>query len=227
MNLPRVLFVLCALGLGGCASRGTAPVTHFDTQACDAQWNLRSARSLDSGDGLPLQQQFDEHSSCRIQADGKQVRYALFQLPQRGAETRLTVSSLIQGRSLFAPSVAILDVEGRVLRQWEFERFSTRGNRLNLDLFLDGVATESRERFLLVQSAANAVGEERERVVSSSFVLPILTGLVPMLLMHGTERETQYTLSHNGQVEIRVEGGRNLRRALPAQDMMRAELRGF
>ena len=227
MKTKRLVFVLFALSLGGCASRGALPVTQLDAPVCDRQWNLHSARSLEAGAGLPLQQHFDERSACRIEADGTQVRYALFRLPQHGADTRLSVSSLIQGRSLFAPAVAILDAEGRVLRQWEFERFSMRGKQLQLDLFLDGAESATQERYLLVHSAAQAVGEERERVVSGSFVLPILTGLVPMLLMHGTERETQYTLSYNGQVELRIDSGRAPRRTLPAQEMLRAELGGF
>lgn len=220
-----ILLLLLALGLGGCASRGAAPETHLAAPACDTQWNLSAARSLETNDSLLLQQRFDSHSACRVNADGLPLRYALFRLPPQGGETRLSVSSLIQGRSLFAPVVALLDEQGRVLRQWEFDRFSMRGDQLQLDLYLGDAA--SAEHYLLVHSAPQAVGQQRERVVSSSFVLPILTGVVPMLFMHGTERETQYTLSHNGQVEIRVDSDRSPRRTLPAQQMLRAELGGF
>lgn len=220
-----ILLLLLALSLGGCASRGAGPETHLAAPACDTHWNLSAARSLDADDSLLQQQRFDTHSACRVNADGVLLRYALFRLPPQGGETRLIVSSLIQGRSLFAPVVALLDEQGQVLRQWEFDRFSMRGDQLQLDLYLGDAA--SAERYLLVHSAPQAVGQQRERVVSGSFVLPILTGVVPMLFMHGTERETQYTLSHDGQVEIRVDSDRSPRRNLPAQQMLRAELGAF
>lgn len=229
MSISRLGLVLPLLALlaSGCASRGPAPVTRIEAPGCDAKWDLESATRLElDAPGHQESLRFGETSRCVAAGKGgAPVNYAVLRLPRYREAWMLTLESSIVGQSLFAPEVLTLDARGRVLRQLPFDRFSMRGDHLEASLFVGEENVE--ERFLLVRSAIQAVGQGGAQVVSGGFAIPILTGLVPIVYMQGTERERKYTLSHNGLVTLDARTSRSTRRPGQAHDVARAEMAGL
>lgn len=199
--LLRVLApgLLVLLG-SGCASRQPPAVTQLSAPGCDARWNLEPAAVLQVGEAHERVHRFDSSSRCLAQSDGGASRYAVFRLPRFREDWTLRIDSQISGRSLFAPEALLLDAEGRVLRELPFERFSLRGDRLQATVFFSGQNAD--EQYLLLRSARQAVGRDERRVESGSFVIPLITGLLPLVYMQGTESEGTYTYSHGGLVRL-------------------------
>lgn len=222
MSFLRLLLPLLVLTAAGCASRGPMPVTKLDTQHCDAASKLGSAALLKLDQAQAETLRFDGSATCVSGSDQLPATYAAVRLPRFRADWVLTVHSQIAGQSLFAPEVFTLDAQGKVLRKLPFDRFTLRGDELAATLFFG--EENSAERYLLVRSAHRAVGGKGTQVVSGSFAVPILTGLMPILYMQGTERERSYTLSHNGIVQLQARTAALMRRAPQPHDLARAEL---
>lgn len=225
LTFLRLLLPLLALLATGCASRGPAPVTRIESPRCDTGWNLESAVVLELDPARPENLRFDAASRCFAARGGAPVNYAVLRLPRFRKAWMLTLESPIVGQSLFAPEVLTLDADGQVLRRLPFERFSMRGEHLEASLFVG--EENAPERFLLVHSAIQAVGQGGTQVVSGAFVIPILTGLIPLVYMQGTERERSYTLAHSGQMRLRAQLAGASRRPGQARDIARAELGTF
>lgn len=226
MTLLRVMLPLLALLVSGCASRGPAAVTRIQAKGCDTQWNMASAQAIQVDSVRGVEHRFGKGSPCLAQSDGRAVTYTMFRLPRFREDYTLQIDSQIDGGSLFAPEVLTLDAAGNVLREVSFERFALRGDRLQTTMFFSD--ENASEQYLLMRSAQQVVGHGERRVVSGSFVIPIIAGVLPFLYMQGTESEGEYTYSHNGVVSLQARSSAPaLRRNSQARDVARSELGSF
>ena len=206
----------------GCASRGPGAVTRLEARGCDTQWNVAGAQTIQVDAVRGVEHRFAKAGACLAQSDGRAVTYAVFRLPRYREDYTLQIDSQIDGRSLFAPEVVTLDAAGNVIREVPFARFALRGDRLPTMFFDRGNASE---HYLLLRSAHEKVGQAERRVVSGSFVVPVLAGALPFLYMQGTESESGYTYSHDGVVSLQARSTAPvLRRNVQARDVARAEL---
>lgn len=219
-----VLSILAVLATG-CASRGPAAVTRLQAPGCDARWDLERAQAIQVDSLREVEHSFQPGSRCLAESDGSAVAYTVFRLPRFREDYTLQIDSQINGRSLFAPELMTLDAEGKVLREVPFDRFSLRGDRLRTTMFFS--QDNAGEQYLLMRSARQVVGQGERRVVSGSFVIPLVAGVFPFLYMQGTESEDEYTYAHNGVVRLQARSNAPaLRRNLQARDAARAEI-GF
>lgn len=223
------LVSMALLLLTACASRGPLPVTQLDARQCDASADLGSAEILTLDAPQPETLRFDGRQPACLAVvgtdtdeDTSPVSYAVVRLPRYSEDWVMSLDSQIDGQSLFAPEAYTLDAQGRVLRSLPFERFTQRGDALSATLFFD--AQNAAERYLLVRSARQAVGRKGAQLVSGAFAIPLLNALMPVVYMQGTERERTHTLSHNGVMRLQGRSLSAVRRGLPAQHVVRAEL---
>lgn len=193
--LPLLAVLLC----GGCATRNPAPIVALPAQSCDTRWNLDAAIHLWLNAETPVRQRFDRDSRCVLTEEGS-AAYASYRLPLFRQPYAVAIESEIAGQTLFAPEVLLLDAAGAVTRRLEFERFSTRGERVQATVFVN--AENRSERYLIVRSAPHAVGRTGDRYVSGSVVLPLVNTVLPMVVMYGTEYAQRYTYSHSGVVYL-------------------------
>lgn len=225
--LRPVLLLLTALIATGCASRGPATVMPLNPKSCVTQWDLRSPQTivLDAAGGAQSHR-IEGDTHCLAQPDGAAASYAVYRLPRFREPWTLQLESLITKGSLFAPEALLLDVEGKVLREVAFDRFALRGDRLQTTVFFS--QDNAAEHYLLVKSARALVGRDERRVVSGSFIVPLLAGALPFLYMQGTESEGSFTYSHSGTINLLARSqAAPLRRNAQVRAMARAELGAF
>lgn len=221
--LRSLLLLIVALAASGCATRSAAPVTQLvEARNCDMTSILKASAFLRLDEAQPDVLRFDGSVSCVGNREDAPSNSAVVRLPRFRQAWVLTLESELTGQSLFAPEVFTLDAQGKVLRSLPFERFTLRGNQLQASLFFG--EDNAHEHYVLVRSANQAVGREGTQVVSGSFAVPILTGLLPILYMQGTEHERSYTLSHNGVVQLQARTAVQRRRPAQTHRLARAEL---
>lgn len=230
MTLDTRILILALLSLlvmlvTGCASHGPNAVTRLQAKGCDTQWNTANARNIQVDALRGVEHRFEAGSPCLALSEGGAATYTVFRLPRFREDYTLQIDSQLIGRSLFAPEVMTLDAAGNVLREVSFERFSLRGDRLQTTMFFS--QDNASEQYLLMRSARQVVGHEERRVVSGSFIIPVVAGVLPFLYMQGTEEEGEYTYSYNGVVSLQARSNAPaLRRNLQARDVARSEI-GF
>jgi hypothetical protein len=227
MSLPRIALPLVAALASGCAGRAPVPATvmQLNPKGCHARWDLGATDPIviDAPQGAQAFR-VDGDVRCLARSDGASVSYAVYRLPRFRESWTLQLESRISDGGLFAPEAALLDRDGRVLREVPFDRFALRGDRLETTIFFN--QDHAAEQFLVVHSAGAMVGRDQRHVVSSSFVVPLLAGALPFLYMQGTESEGSFTYAHNGVVYLLARSQRYspLRRHEQARALARSEL---
>lgn len=195
--------MLLALLASGCAGRAPLPATvmKLNPKGCDAQWDLASPKQIeiDSPQG-PQAFRVDGDLRCMAQSGDGSVSYAVYRLPRFRESWTLLVESRISEGRLFAPAGLLLDADGTVTRQIPFDRFALRGARLRATVFFG--PENVTEEYLLVHSAGAIVGRNERHIVSGSFVIPLIAGVLPFVYMQGTESEGNFTYAHNGVVYL-------------------------
>lgn len=229
MNLRILLLpvlALVALLSTGCASvGGMHPVTKLEGRACSAQYQVGQATSLRLDAPEAASQSVDSTAPCFVARDGSASVYAPYALPRYSRPYQVTIESQTSGEAIFAPEVKLLDAQGNVTRVVGFDRFSTRGDILQATVFVN--SDNKDERYLVIGSASDAVGQKSTRVVTGMMVVPVLVGL-PFFGVHGTESTESRTLSYNGLVSARAESsaptGRDRARRQTPADIARADI---
>ncbi|MGQ0621041.1 MAG: MalM family protein [Panacagrimonas sp.] len=220
MRLFNCLVLLFAALTGACASRSPAPIVSLQAQQCGETWALESAIPIWLDAQAPVRERFDGSSRCISTDDGSAI-FASYKLPAFRQPYSIDIDSEIAGQTLFAPEVLLLDAAGKVTRRLEFDRFSARGERVEGTVFMH---PENRaERYLIVRSAAFAVGRTGDRYISGSVVVPLVNTVLPMLVMYGTEYSQRYTYSHSGVVYVDARSSKAPRREKLAMDAARAQ----
>jgi len=201
MTLRYCLFALAALGLSACAGlKHDAPLTDLTGRSCDASFVLDAASDLVINSEKPLTQKVDASARCVATSANVPAVYAPFRLPDFERAYRVTVESDITGQALFAPEILMIDAAGTVQRRIGNDRFSTRGSLLQATVFVN--PENSGERYLVIASAAGAVGQVTSRVSSNVATMPIMAGAGMFMYTQGSEAQQFYTYSHNGVLRL-------------------------
>lgn len=219
-----MLLLAVTLGSSACATRSPAPMTQV-ASPCDRHWQVRDAEPLALDAARPQVLRMDDRRRCGFRDDGSVATYAVFALPAYQAPWRLSLESLIDGQSLFALEAFTLDEHGTVRRSLPLDRFVMRGDRLQANLFFG--QEDAADRFLLVRSAPESVGRAERQMVSSSFFLPIVNAVLPVIYVQGTESERRYTYSHGGLVQLTAASQTPPRGQPRARDLAHAELGAY
>jgi hypothetical protein len=156
---PSALIVAGLLCLVGCAP--PPPLLDISGHACTPAPELVGAASLALGDPLRpdvVKLTIDENSRCLQTADGKSL-YGAFQLPDRPQPFMIAVRSAPAGDSLFVPRLLLSDGLGNRQREVPSDGFVFRG-----DVVKVLIRSHPNERFLVVASAPQAVGQTTSRI---------------------------------------------------------------
>lgn len=195
--------MVLALLASGCVSRAPVPATvmQLNPKGCDAQWDLATPQQIEMDSPHGAQAfRVDGDLRCLAYSGDSSVSYAVYRLPRFREPWTLQLESRISEGRLFAPAGLILNAEGIVLREIPFDRFAMRGDRLRSTVFFG--PDNATEEYLLVHSAGAIVGSNQRHIVSGSFVVPVIAGLLPFVYMQGTESEGSFTYAHSGVVYV-------------------------
>lgn len=194
--------LLASLIVGACATQpDIPPLLDISAAQCAPQPDLATpivtVATVDGDSERPSTAALNLHSGCMNGADGKSL-YAVFMLPDGGPYT-ISVSSLPQGRCVFAPRATVLDAQGVKLRQLPPTSFLFRGRNLTA-LY----RSHPGERYLLVSSDAPSVGKPLRRVQETVQATMIAAGGIFVTVYTGSDIASEATWSYNGEVSVSV-----------------------
>lgn len=109
----------------------------------------------------------------------------------------LSVTSTPRGATLFSPRLQVFDSAGAVLRERPRDAFMFHGTALYA-----GMRAYPGDRYLLLTSDPDTVGQQISRIVGSTQAnaVPIGTGVI--LVHTGSEANHGATFVHNGNLTI-------------------------
>jgi len=194
---------LVALLAGACLSPppDLPPLLDISAAQCTPRPDLASAvgtvATIQGDSEKPSTASLNLRSGCIAGVDGKSL-YAVFAMPDGGPFT-ISVSSLPQGRSLFAPRATMLDAQGVELRQLPASSFLFRGPNLTA-LY----RSHPGERYLLVSSDPPSVGKPLRRLQENVQATTAGSAGIYVTVYTGTETASEATWSHNGVVSVSV-----------------------
>lgn len=177
-----------ALGLLGACK--PTPVTTLEGRACSARPVLDGASPVEL-DGRTKKVVLDGNAACWHQDGGAASAYVVFRLPQATEPYILTIVSEPVGDGLLPPRVQLLDANGAVLRQVARDSFLSESRALKV-----GLRARPDERFLIVASDSDAVGQDTTQLTNLSPAGAFDTGL---------QRKQTRTYAHNGAILVRAE----------------------
>lgn len=196
--------VLLAGLLAGCVQANEAPPTLTLAAAhCDSAPNLTLAQELPLGDKKSVIKVVDVKADgpCLRAGEGRARLYTLFRLPTDTATPfTLRVSSPAQGKVVLAPKIVLLDAEGGVSREIADSALLFRGGALGT---LFRLRTE--DRYLLVTSDPDRVGKRFLRTATTLNSTTVSGGGVTTTLYSADDQTSDYTFSHTGKLDVRVE----------------------
>lgn len=203
MSFRRSIFVLApTLVLAACAVKPPpAPILSVDAQTCQAKPDLGTATSLsyNSDEETSVTQSIDAATPCFVPFRGAKSLYRLFLLPVTDAGYVVSVASSPLGTGVFAPHVTLLDATGAPLREIAREKFIFRGNNLTA-LF----RSHAGERYLLVASDPDSVGQSIERITESRTSNMMAAGRAFLTVNTGDDVTNNYVYAHNGQITVTI-----------------------
>lgn len=190
--------------LAGCVQANNPPPTLTLAAAhCDSAPNLSLAQDLPLGDKKSAAKMVDIKADgpCLLGSGGRARLYTLFRLPTDAATPfTLRVSSPAQGKVVLAPKIALLDGEGGVTREIADNTLLFRGGALGT---LFRLRTE--DRYLLVTSDPDRVGKRFARTATTMTSTTVSGGGVATTLYSADDLTSDYTFSHSGKLDVRVE----------------------
>ncbi len=200
----RAAGVMLAGLLAGCVQPNAAPPT-----LTLAATNCASAPNLALAQDLPLGEKKSAYklvevkvdAPCLRDGDGRARLYSLFHLPPAAATPfTLRVSSPAQGKAVLAPKIALLDAQGGVAREIADDALLFRGGAFGTLFRL-----RPEDRYLLVTSDPARVGKRFMRTATTLNSAMVYTGTGFSTYHTGADHTSDYTFSHTGTLDIRVE----------------------
>jgi hypothetical protein len=177
------------------------PIVSLDDRACTPAPDFTLARPLSLSAGtIPNNGAtvvFDQNSPCWQPASGKRSAYALLTLPDSLDPFLVGVTSLLQGQTLFAPHLYMLDEGGNPLRDMPRDSFLFHGSSLYL-----GIRAYPNERYLLIASEADTVGTQESQIRDGTNVTTTSSGGIYFSIHTGFETNQNYTYAVNGTVTV-------------------------
>ena len=196
-------FVLLG-GLSACTTNmGPEPVLtlFLDGRACAKDADLAMPRALALATNKAVTVAVDEKMPCLTDSSGDPSVYTVFSLPQAMEEFLVSITSMPQGLTLFAPRVMMLDESGRAMREITRDTFVFHGPALYL-----GLRVRQGERFLVVASDPKVVGQKVSHIQSATqantLAAVTAAGAFYVNVYTGSEMASDYTYAHNGSIVV-------------------------
>ncbi len=198
-RLHGSLLVLLA-PLAGCSATLNAPppVTDISARQCGAAFDLSkpSPMTFDGGKEWSFATDINEAAPCIASAGGSAL-YATFALPQISTPYVISVTSLVEGSTLFVPRILLLGADGGVRREFSGQALQFRGTGLGTVL-----RSHPDETYLVVESDPSMVGKTDSRIAEETQVYTVSAGYGAYQIHTGSEARPTFTYSHNGSVLI-------------------------
>ena len=138
---------------------------------------------------------------CLSDGQGLKRLYALFQLPDANSLAyTVSVASIAQGQSVFAPQITLLNALGEPIREISSETLQFRGGSLT-GLF----RSRAGEQYLLVTSNPNAVGLRFSRTAQAVSSSTVAAGGGFVNVHTGMDTTTDYVFAHSGKIEVSID----------------------
>ena len=202
MNMRKCLAVASVgLLIASCANDAPdlAPLVQIAPPSCTEQPHLGRALPVGfsaEGKTEAVSATITEQSPCLV-VNEKNSLYEVFALPETGEPIIVTVRSLPSKSGILLPRIAVLDKEGKELRQIDRESIHFRGTALTALL-----RTRPGDRYLVVSSDPDVVGTDISRVSGSVSQQMLTTGAFMVPVYTGSESTASMTYAHNGTVDV-------------------------
>lgn len=182
----------------GCVAKAPPPMLTVNTANCAIAPDLRSAHPVTVKDAASVV--FDDATPCLQPTGGVARLYAVFLLPESSAPLSIFVKSVPRGQGVVAPHVVVLGQDGKPTREISHDRFLSRGGSLQV-----GIRMQTGERYLLVASNPETVGQSSSEIVGSTqqTMVPVGTGFV--FVTTGQETVRSLTRAHGGTIVVSAE----------------------
>lgn len=207
MRSTGAIAVMCFALLGGLSACTTTKAPEpvltllLDGRACAREPDLTTARALALATNKAITVAVDEKMPCLSDSIGDPSVYAVFSLPQAMEEFLVSVTSMPQGQTLFAPRVMMVDENGRVMREVPRDVFVFHGPALYL-----GLRARQGERYLVVASDPKVVGQQVSHIQSATqsntYGAVTSAGGFYVNINTGSETTNDYTYAHNGSIVV-------------------------
>lgn len=210
--LKSFLAIAPILVLQACASVPVAPpsvaVLDLSGKTCAAEPSTKDAVSLTPVKKLAyysVATLIDGTKPC-LTTGAASSNYVVYALPAHGENHTVTVGGVQEPIRTFAPSVSLMDADGKITRTFADDRFAILGNTLGVQF-----RPLPQERFILVQSNAALVGKavstfETRLVTSQGYAAPTPYSYgYSYSQERGTEGKHERTFSHEGYVSVTVQ----------------------
>jgi len=204
------LVALSVLVLQACATVPAAPppvaVVDISGKTCVGEPSLAAAISLTpikKNAYFAVSTQVDSAKPC-LTAGGESGNYVVYALPEHGDNHTLTVGGVQEVLRTFAPSVSLLDAEGKVTRTFTDDRYAVLGNILGIQF-----RPTAAEKYVLVQSNPHMVGKsvntfETRINYTQGYAATPYAGY-SYQTAHGTEGKHERVFSHEGYVSVTIQ----------------------
>jgi hypothetical protein len=196
----RAIGLLSLVGVSACAmTEGPPPLLglDFEGKTCAAFPDFARAKDLVVATDKPITAKIDENTPCLVDGSGERSAYAVFGLPSSQEEYLVSVTSVPQGQTLLSPRVMMLDFMGGLLREVSNDSFTFRGTGLAIAL-----RVRADERYLVVASDPESVGQEVSMIRSATMTTVVTTGYAYVPINTGSESEISHTFAHNGSIIV-------------------------
>ncbi|HUC67921.1 MAG TPA: hypothetical protein VMA53_21065 [Stellaceae bacterium] len=202
MRPPRPilrLMLLASLALAeGCAAP-PPPLLDISNHACATSPDLISAAPLTLSDPRrpdTVKRRIDDTAPCLETAQGKSL-YAAFRLPDSAAPFMIGVRSIPIGQGLLVPRLLLLDGTGAVKREIGQDSLEFRADTLTAL-----IRSHPDERYLVVASTPQAVGQEDARIVETTTATTVTFGRYASTVHSGLDTTHRYIFAHGGLVTV-------------------------
>lgn len=201
-----------ALLLAACATTPPAPppeaVTAITGKTCEATPSLVGAIPLTPPKPnayFALTTPVDAKKPC-VQTGEVSSNYVVYALPAHAENHTITVGGVQEPVRTFAPSVSLLDADGKVTRTFPDDKFATYGDMLGVQFI-----PQATERYILVTSNPALVGQS---VHTFETRVNVSYGYTPATAysyggsysqMHGSEGGHNRTFSVEGTISVTVQ----------------------
>lgn len=188
--------------LGGCATKipPMPPLTDLGTRQCATTPDFAHATPLplNPREKTVKKITINAKTACLNDAAGPSL-YVVYALPVSDKRYTVSVTSVPDGTTLFAPRVLLYGADGTLKRSFVGKQISFRGTSLSL-YFL----SHPGERYLVVASDPAAVGGKHDMIQSSTQVTPVMAYPFYFEMHTGSDTEIRDTFAYNGELEIRI-----------------------
>lgn len=213
MKLSRLILAVAPIALlQACASTPPAPpptaVLAVSGKTCTSEPSIKDAISL-----MPEKPKvyydvyttIDAAKPC-LTVETTSRNYVVYAIPAHGDNHTITVGGVQEAIRTFAPSISLLDADGKTTRTFGNDRLAVLGNMLGVQL-----RPLPTERFILVQSNPGLVGTA---VSTLETRITVTQGYTPATAysyggsyqtQRGVEGTHNRVFSHEGQVHVTIQ----------------------